>query len=57
MQTTTVIANRLREVLLNGRWVANTNFKEQLEAVTWEQAIRQVGQLNTIAALTFHVNY
>jgi len=51
------IANRLREVLLNGKWVANTNFKEQILSVSWEQAIQKVGNLNTIALLTFHINY
>ena len=51
------IANRLREVLLNGKWIANTNFKEQILSVSWEQAIRKVGSLNTIALLTFHINY
>ncbi|MXV53160.1 DUF1572 domain-containing protein [Pedobacter sp. HMF7647] len=51
------IANRLREVLLNGRWIANTNYKEQLLNVTWEQAIQKIGSLNTIAALTYHINY
>lgn len=51
------LAKRLDEVLLNGRWIANTNFKDQIENVTWDQAIQKVGNLNTIAALTFHVNY
>ena len=51
------IANRLREVLLNGKWIANTNFKEQILSVSWEQAIQKVGNLNTIALLTFHINY
>ena len=51
------IANRLEEVLLNGRWIANTNYKEQLMAVTWQQAIQKIADLNTIAALTYHVNY
>jgi len=51
------LAKRLREVLLNGKWIANTNFKEQLKSVSWEQAIEKVGNLNTIALLTFHVNY
>lgn len=51
------IANRLREVLLNGRWIANTNYKEQLESVTWQQATEQIGSLNTIAMLTYHINY
>ena len=51
------IANRLREVLLNGKWIANTNFKEQILSVSWEQAIQKVENLNTIALLTFHINY
>lgn len=51
------LANRLREVLLNGKWIANTNFKEQILSVHWEQAIQKVGDLNTIALLTFHINY
>lgn len=51
------LANRLSEVLLNGRWIANTNIKEQIESVTWQQAIQKVEALNTIAALTFHINY
>ena len=51
------ISNRLREVLLNGHWIANTNFKEQLESIDWKQATQKVGQLNTIAHLTYHINY
>lgn len=51
------IANRLREVLLNGKWIANTNFKEQILSVSWKQAIQKVDNLNTIALLTFHINY
>ena len=57
MEISTKIANRFREVVLNGRWVANTNFKDQLTKTTWQQATHQIGSLNTIAALTFHVNY
>ena len=51
------LANRLREVLLNGKWIANTNYKEQITSISWEQAIEKVENLNTIAQLTFHVNY
>jgi len=51
------LASRLREVLLNGRWIANTNYKAQLLSRTWQQSIQKVEQLNTIAALTFHINY
>jgi len=51
------LASRLREVLLNGRWIANTNYKAQLLSITWQESIQKVEQLNTIAALTFHINY
>ena len=51
------IASRLREVFLNGHWIANTNYKEQLLSVTWQQATQKVDSLNTIAALTYHINY
>jgi uncharacterized damage-inducible protein DinB len=57
MNLTTQNANRFREILLNGNWVAGTNFKLQLTDLTWNQAIKKVGSLNTIAALTFHVHY
>lgn len=57
MERNVFLANRLREVYLNGRWIANTNYKDQLLSVNRVQAIQQVGDLNTIAALTFHINY
>lgn len=57
MTRNAAIAGRLREVLLNGHWIANTNYKEQLLGTSWQQAIQKVGSLNTIAALTYHINY
>lgn len=51
------LANRFREVLLNGTWIANTNYKHQLSDMTWQQATTKVHSLNTIAALTYHINY
>lgn len=57
MELSNQIANRFREVLLNGKWIANTNYKDQLSNVTWEQATHKVRSLNTIAALTYHINY
>jgi len=57
MKKSDFIANRLREIFLNGYWIANTNYKDQLESINWEQAVYQVGNLNTIAALTYHINY
>lgn len=57
MERNVFLSNRLREVYLDGRWIANTNYKDQLLSVNREQAINKVGDLNTIAALTFHINY
>ncbi|MGE6394624.1 DUF1572 domain-containing protein [Chryseobacterium scophthalmum] len=57
MSTTSQLSKRFREVLLNGKWIANTNFKEQLSDVTWEQATTKIDSLNTIAMLTFHIDY
>ncbi len=57
MKRNLFLAGRLREVLLNGHWIANTNYKEQLLSLNWQHAIEKAGNLNTIAALTFHINY
>lgn len=43
------IASRLREVLLNGHWIANTNYREQIQSVNWQQATQKVDNLNTIS--------
>lgn len=51
------IANRLREVLLNGHFIANTNYREQHAGLDWRQATKQIHKLSTIAALTYHINY
>ncbi len=51
------IASRLREVFLDGYFIANTNYKAQLLGLDWIQANQKIGNLNTIAALTYHINY
>jgi len=51
------LATRFREVNLNGKWIANTNLKEVISPLTWTQATHKVGDLNTIARLTFHLDY
>ena len=51
------LANRFREVMLDGVWIANTNYRDQLSTLTWEEANTKIGSLNTIALLTFHINY
>ena len=57
MSSTSQLAKRFREVMLDGLWSANTNFKDQLKDISLEQAITKVGSLNTIAMLTFHIDY
>jgi len=57
MESSIQIANRFREVLLNGKWIANTNYKDLLSTVTWQEATFKIGSLNTIAALAYHINY
>ncbi|MFC4740935.1 DUF1572 domain-containing protein [Flavobacterium ponti] len=51
------LANRFREVILNGTWIANTNFKNQLENTNWQLATIKVESLNTIAVLAQHIHY
>ncbi|MFY9307698.1 MAG: DinB family protein [Bacteroidia bacterium] len=50
-------ATRIREVFLSGHWIANTNYKKELSKLSWEQATTNIYGLNTVAALTFHINY
>lgn len=57
MSTVSQLAKRFREVMLDGLWIANTNYKNQLSDVTFEQAITKIGSLNTIAMLAFHIDY
>lgn len=57
MKKSKQIANRFREVMLDGIWIANTNYKNQLSNIHWEVATSKIGSLNTIAVLTFHINY
>lgn len=57
MSRSKFIAERLKEVLLSGHWVAQTNIKDQIENTSYTEAIEKVGTLNSIAALTFHLTY
>ena len=57
MKNNQQLANRFREVLLNGTWIANTNYKDQLENLPLEIAQTKVGDLNTIAILAQHIQY
>ncbi len=51
------LANRFREVILNGTWVANTNYKAQLQNLDWKMATVKFQNFNTIAILAQHIHY
>ena len=57
MKQTQILANRLKEVLTEGKWVIGTNFKAQIEDLSWKEATQKMHGLNTIADLTFHTSY
>lgn len=57
MKNSTQLAKRLQEVFLDGKWIANTNYQAILVDVTLVEAITKITDLNTIAMLTFHINY
>ncbi|RBL90686.1 DinB family protein [Chitinophaga flava] len=50
------IAKHFRDVHFGGNWTC-VNLKDTLANVDWQQATTKVQDLNTIAVLTFHINY
>ena len=57
MATGESLAYRIREVYLNGSWIANTNLKKELSQTSLQQALHEGPGHNSIAALTFHLSY
>jgi len=57
MKLNVYLANRLKEIFTEGKWVLGTNFKAQIIDVDWQHAIQKVDDFNTIADLTFHIDY
>lgn len=51
-----LLAKHLRTMHFGGNWTAS-NLKENLEDVTWQEATTKVYDFNTIATLTYHINY
>lgn len=56
MSNTTQIAKHIKEVFFGGNWTW-VNLETSLKEVSWQQATTKVYQLNTIAQLTFHIDY
>jgi uncharacterized damage-inducible protein DinB len=57
MTLTAQAAKRWREVILNGTWIANTNYKDQLSQLPWETAVTKFRPFNSIALLAQHIHY
>lgn len=57
MERSQHLAERLSDLFLSGKWIANTNVKDQLLGIAWQQAMQKPHGLNSIAELTFHLNY
>jgi uncharacterized damage-inducible protein DinB len=56
MHLTAQIAKHFRDIHFGGNWTS-VNLKDSLADVSWQQATTQVHSFNTIAKLTYHVNY
>jgi len=56
MKLTAQIAKHFREVHFGGNWTC-ANLKDNIADLSWQQAITPIQNLNTIAALVYHVNY
>lgn len=56
MNTSQYLAHRIRELFLNGTWIANTNYKTCLETLPWQLALNKYPN-NSIAELAQHVHY
>ena len=56
MNSTAQLAKHFREVYYGGNWTWS-NLKDQLADITWEEATTKIDSFNTIAALTYHIDY
>jgi uncharacterized damage-inducible protein DinB len=56
MNATTQLAQHLRAVYFGGNWSC-VNFKDTLEGITFSQAQTKPEGMNSIAVLSFHIQY
>ncbi len=56
MNTPAQIAKHLREVYFGGNWTS-VNLRDSLKDVSWQQAIKPIHELNSIAILLNHIHY
>ncbi|RYZ47971.1 MAG: DUF1572 domain-containing protein, partial [Sphingobacteriales bacterium] len=56
MKITGAIARHLREIHFGDNWTCSS-LLGHLTGVTWQQAVTQVHDFNSIATLTYHIHY
>ncbi len=56
MTTSALIARHFRAAYFGGSW-CETNMRDLLADITWEQATTSVHRFNTIATLVYHLTY
>ncbi|GAB3012821.1 hypothetical protein GCM10027051_14950 [Niabella terrae] len=56
MELSQQISKHFRDVFFGGNWTS-VNFKDTLSGISLEEAVTKIDNLNTIAALVFHINY
>lgn len=56
MNSTAQLAKHFKEVFYGGNWTWS-NLKDQLADVSFEEATTKIDSFNTIAALTYHIDY
>lgn len=56
LTATKQLAKHFREVYFGDNWTS-VNLKDTVATISWQQAVTKVHDLNTIAALVFHINY
>ena len=57
MSQAAALALRLQEVILEGTWIANTNFKKELDNTALDEVSIQIKTYNTVAILAQHIHY
>ena len=57
MNQTKQLASRISEVFLNGTWIANTNYKNELDNLDFRIANKKIESLNSISVLAQHIHY
>ena len=56
MELSTRLAKHFGGIYFGGNWT-DSNLFDSLKDVSWQEAVTQVSNCNTIATLTFHINY